>query len=1151
MLPDSDRRPPGAAPARRRRRRDRRRLPRPRAGQPGHVPAARPRRPRRRAVSAGCCARRCGSASASSAGPFRSLAGIAVEPRAYQLVPLLMALRQDTGPAADRRRRRHRQDDRGRPDRRRAARPGRRAAAWPCSARPALAEQWQARAARQVRHRRRARAARHRPPPGTRPAAGRVAVRPVPARRRLHRLHQVPTAAATSSCTRCPELVIVDEAHTCVADGTGGRSRPPALRAASRGLAADAEPAPDPGHRHPALAARRSGFRNLLGLLDPDLATVDLDTDAGPRAARPPLRPAPPRRHPRLPRRGHAVPRGPADPGTALPALPRLPGAVRRRARLRPRDRSATPTAASCGSGSAGGRRSRCCARWPPPRAPPPRPCAPAPRTPTPTTWTRPTRSAGPPCSTCPTTRPSSPPTPPPAPTPTTDATATPPHRRRLRALRRPRRRAGGPERDAKLAAARPRSVNELLADGYNPIVFCRFIATAEYVAEHLAQRARRTTSRSPPSPATLPPAEREARIAELTERRRPAPGAGRHRLPVRGRQPAGALRRRRPLRPGLEPDPARAARGPRRPLRPARARSSAPSPSTAPTTASTGSSSTCCSASTSRSARPLGVSVPVPDRSDAVVEAILEGLLLRDATRRAARARAASAWNSATDLHRDWDSAAAARNASPAPSTPRPASSPTRSPASSPRSAPASAPPARSSAFTARGAARPARRHHPPPTTASRAATGAAARRPARRAGHRPRRAAAVPPRPARPAAATASLARTDPNVAAIARYVLESRARPARCRRRCARPGACGVMRTAAVAPRTTLLLVRFRFHLALPGRDGPPPGRRRGRPGPRLRGRADEADWLAAAEVQALLAAAADRQRRRPTRPATSPSAPWPTLPALHAAPGRRRRRSRRPSCATPTSAVREAGGQRARRQIAVRAQKPADILGVYVYLPAAGGARHDRRSAPLKIVGGLLPADLLGRVFAGDPQVPGTGPHDLRPRRGESVRAAGVPVLALPAGGLAGLQAPSRQAAGRGRADRRGSPANGGCASCCASSASARRSPRPAASSSTARASRSATGPGTCPIHLLGWGTDLDHTHPARRRRRAPAVHGAGTASTAPTPTCGRSCPTAPRCGCCATRPRWSARPTSSSTSRRSSTASCSPTSSCST
>src|SRR5712691_11486665 len=31
----------------------------------------------------------------SSAGPFRSFAGIAVEPRPYQLVPLLMALKRD------------------------------------------------------------------------------------------------------------------------------------------------------------------------------------------------------------------------------------------------------------------------------------------------------------------------------------------------------------------------------------------------------------------------------------------------------------------------------------------------------------------------------------------------------------------------------------------------------------------------------------------------------------------------------------------------------------------------------------------------------------------------------------------------------------------------------------------------------------------------------------------------------------------------------------------------------------------------------------------------------------------------------------------------------------------------------------------------
>jgi hypothetical protein len=31
------------------------------------------------------------------------------------------------------------------------------------------------------------------------------------------------------------------------------------------------------------------------------------------------------------------------------------------------------------------------------------------------------------------------------------------------------------------------------------------------------------------------------------------------------------------------------------------------------------------------------------------------------------------------------------------------------------------------------------------------------------------------------------------------------------------------------------------------------------------------------------------------------------------------------------------VREAAGQRVRRQISVEAQKPADLLGVYIYLP----------------------------------------------------------------------------------------------------------------------------------------------------------------------------------------------------------------------
>ena len=57
----------------------------------------------------------------ASGGPFRSFARLAVAPRNYQLVPLMMARRPGHHPAADRRRRRYRQDGRGGTHRRRAA----------------------------------------------------------------------------------------------------------------------------------------------------------------------------------------------------------------------------------------------------------------------------------------------------------------------------------------------------------------------------------------------------------------------------------------------------------------------------------------------------------------------------------------------------------------------------------------------------------------------------------------------------------------------------------------------------------------------------------------------------------------------------------------------------------------------------------------------------------------------------------------------------------------------------------------------------------------------------------------------------------------------------------------------------------------------
>lgn len=179
--------------------------------------------------------------------------------------------------------------------------------------------------------------------------------------------------------------------------------------------------------------------------------------------------------------------------------------------------------------------------------------------------------------------------------------------------------------------------------------------------------------------------------------------------------------------------------------------------------------------------------------------------------------------------------------------------------------------------------------------------------------------------------------LDRTDPYVTALARYILESALdRTADPTQRPARRA--GVMRTAAVAKRTTLLLVRFRLHLTLPTRAADAEPRRMVAEEARMlafRGAPAVAEWLPDEEVRTLLSA----------RPSGNvlPEAARPQLErvignlgevtghldatadglaeALRAAHVR----------------VREAAGQRVRRQITVAAQKPADVLGVYVYLP----------------------------------------------------------------------------------------------------------------------------------------------------------------------------------------------------------------------
>nr|WP_168506943.1 helicase-related protein [Streptomyces sp. S1D4-11]QIY94502.1 DEAD/DEAH box helicase [Streptomyces sp. S1D4-11] len=216
----------------------------------------------------------------AGAGPFRSLASIAVDPRPYQLVPLMMALRQDTvrlliaddvgiGKTVES----------GLIAAELLAQGDARGLVVLCS--PALAEQWRAELhgkfgidARLVLPATIGRLERETP-------YGQSVFRP-------DGTYVVSTDFIKSPRHRedflrnCPDLVIVDEAHTCVADSTARASARTSQQRYGllRALADDTA-------RHLLLvtATPHSGkeepFRRLLGLLDPRLATVSFDTRAG------------------------------------------------------------------------------------------------------------------------------------------------------------------------------------------------------------------------------------------------------------------------------------------------------------------------------------------------------------------------------------------------------------------------------------------------------------------------------------------------------------------------------------------------------------------------------------------------------------------------------------------------------------------------------------------------------------------------------------------------------------------------------------------------------------------------------------------------------------------------------------------------------
>src|SRR4029077_5605880 len=73
-----------------------------------------------------------------------------------------------------------------------------------------------------------------------------------------------------------------------------------------------------------------------------------------------------------------------------------------------------------------------------------------------------------------------------------------------------------GPDEDHKLARL-TKTVKKLLDDGYDPIVFCRYIPTADYVAEHLDGKLGRKTEITAVT-GTLSPAQRIERIERMAQ---------------------------------------------------------------------------------------------------------------------------------------------------------------------------------------------------------------------------------------------------------------------------------------------------------------------------------------------------------------------------------------------------------------------------------------------------------------------------------------------------------------------------------------------------------------------------------------------------------------------------------------------------------
>ena len=173
--------------------------------------------------------------------------------------------------------------------------------------------------------------------------------------------------------------------------------------------------------------------------------------------------------------------------------------------------------------------------------------------------------------------------------------------------------------------------------------------------------------------------------------------------------------------------------------------------------------------------------------------------------------------------------------------------------------------------------------------------------------------------------------LHRSDRSVEAVASYVLESALdaslpeaeRPAK---------RCAVIRTDAVARRTTLLVARYRFHMTTPARTGERTAVAEDVETMAFIGSGDDPTWLEPDEVKLLLDASPSGNPPNPTQFIESALRTVAGIQADLDAHGE----DRAAEILEAHRRVRGAAGA-AKRGLSIRAEKPADVLGVYVFLP----------------------------------------------------------------------------------------------------------------------------------------------------------------------------------------------------------------------